>query len=165
MGEFGAFLTAARERAGYTCEQLATKTKIPVRIIEALEAERWGDLPEPVFVRGFAQSLCRAVGADDAQAMELVSAVLRARRGAEPRPGNSRDGEPAGMREAPRGAILLGPRRSAPMTWTYLAIVIVFVVGILVALLTLGTGKGEGDLSRAGRPARVERSGHDVLPQ
>ena len=164
MGEFGAFLTAARERAGYTCEQLATTTKIPVRIIESLEAERWGDLPEPVFVRGFAQSLCRAVGADDARALEMLSALMRARRVAEPRPGN-RDASQPGMREAPRGAILLGPRRSAPMTWTYLAIVIVFVVGILVALLTLGTGKGEGDLSRAGRPPRVERSGHDVLPQ
>ena len=34
-----------------------------------------------------------------------------------------------------------------------------------MVLLTLGTGKGEGDLSRAGRPPRVERSGHDVLPQ
>jgi cytoskeleton protein RodZ len=147
MNELGRFLVAAREAAGLGADVVARTTRIPVGTVQALEEGREADLPSPVFVRGFVVSYCRTVGADEARALELLAELSRARRAADA--GEARDAPD------PVGRLLVGARRPIPTTWTYLAIVLVFVVGILVALLAIGTGGGQGDLSRAGQPARV----------
>lgn len=45
-------------------EQLAIDTKIPRASIEALEEDRYGALPGPVFVRGFFRCCARSLGLD-----------------------------------------------------------------------------------------------------
>lgn len=45
-------------------EQLAIDTKIPRPSIEALEEDRFGALPGPVFVRGFFRCCARSLGLD-----------------------------------------------------------------------------------------------------
>lgn len=141
MGELGRYLVAGREQAGVGLEQLSRSTCIPVRILSALEAENWSELPQSVFVRGFVAAYCKAVGLDAARGFEALSIGLRSRV-EQPR----RDPLPVPVAAE---SISIGSRHGGPMNWTYLAIVLVFVVGIVVALLTVGSG-GRSDVSRAG---------------
>lgn len=62
----GALLRAAREAAGLHIAALAVSLKVPVKKLEALEADRLDLLPDAVFVRGLASSVCRALKVDPA---------------------------------------------------------------------------------------------------
>lgn len=56
MARIGETLREARERRGLTIEQVAQETRISARFVEALEEERFEELPAPVYVRGFLRS-------------------------------------------------------------------------------------------------------------
>ncbi len=57
----GAMLRSAREASGLHIAALAVALKVPVKRLEALEADRWDLLPDAVFVRALASSVCRAL--------------------------------------------------------------------------------------------------------
>lgn len=54
----GAYLRSLREAKGGSLEDMARSTRVGIRHLEALEDERLGDLPSPVFVRGFIRAYC-----------------------------------------------------------------------------------------------------------
>jgi cytoskeleton protein RodZ len=54
----GAYLRSLREAKGGSLEDMARSTRVGIRHLEALEEERLGDLPSPVFVRGFIRAYC-----------------------------------------------------------------------------------------------------------
>lgn len=60
----GALLRQAREAEGLDIATLAASLKIPIRKLEALEADRFDLLPDSVFVRALASSICRALKID-----------------------------------------------------------------------------------------------------
>lgn len=60
----GAMLKAARESQGLHIGALAVMLKVPVRKLEALEADRFEDLRDMVFTRALAASVCRALKID-----------------------------------------------------------------------------------------------------
>ena len=60
----GILLRRAREASGLHIAALAVAIKVPVKKLEALEADRLGDLPDAVFVRALAGSMCRALKID-----------------------------------------------------------------------------------------------------
>jgi cytoskeleton protein RodZ len=60
----GALLRRAREATGLHVAALAVSLKVPVRKLEALEQDRWDELPDAVFVRGLAASVCRTLKVD-----------------------------------------------------------------------------------------------------
>ena len=62
----GAMLRAAREAKGLHIGALAVALKVPVSKLEALEADRLSELPDMVFARGLAASVCRALNIPDA---------------------------------------------------------------------------------------------------
>mgnify|MGYP000700471163 CR=1 FL=1 len=62
----GRLLREAREAAGLHIASLAVSLKVPVRKLEALEADRYDLLPDAVFVRALASSVCRALRVDPA---------------------------------------------------------------------------------------------------
>lgn len=62
----GAMLKAAREAAGLHIGALAVTLKVPVKKLEALEADRMDLLPDAVFVRALAASVCRTLKIDAA---------------------------------------------------------------------------------------------------
>lgn len=57
----GALLRAARERQGLHIAALAASIKVTPRKLEALEADRYDELPDLAFTRALAQSVCRAL--------------------------------------------------------------------------------------------------------
>ncbi|MCX8521043.1 MAG: helix-turn-helix domain-containing protein [Rhodoferax sp.] len=60
----GAMLRQAREAADLHIAALAVTMKVPVRKLQALEAENFVELGDPVYVRAFAASMCRALKMD-----------------------------------------------------------------------------------------------------
>lgn len=60
----GALLRAARERTGTDLDTMSQLLKVPVAKLEAMEADRHGELPGLAFVRGLAVSMCRHMGVD-----------------------------------------------------------------------------------------------------
>ena len=65
----GAMLRAAREAQGLHIGALAVALKVPVKKLEALEANRFDLLPDTVFVRALSLSVCRALKIDPAPVM------------------------------------------------------------------------------------------------
>jgi cytoskeleton protein RodZ len=60
----GAMLRAAREQRGVHIAALAAAIKVPQRKLEALEADRYDELPDLTFTRALAQSVCRHLKID-----------------------------------------------------------------------------------------------------
>ncbi len=60
----GQMLREAREAYGLHVAALAVSLKVPVKKLEALEADRLEELPDAVFVRALASSVCRALKVD-----------------------------------------------------------------------------------------------------
>jgi cytoskeleton protein RodZ len=65
----GAMLRAAREAAGLHIGALAVTLRVPVKKLEALEADRFELLPDIVFVRALAASVCRNLNIDPLQVL------------------------------------------------------------------------------------------------
>ncbi|MDR3371813.1 RodZ domain-containing protein [Rhodoferax sp.] len=68
----GVLLRVAREAQGLHIAALAVALKVPVKKLEALEAGRFEELPDMVFVRSLALSVCRALRIDPALVMESL---------------------------------------------------------------------------------------------
>ncbi len=58
----GRALRGHRERRGMSAAELSRVTRIPMASIEAIEADRFDELPGEVFVRGFLRAYATAVG-------------------------------------------------------------------------------------------------------
>jgi len=68
----GQLLRQAREAAGVELSPLAMSLKVSVKKLEALEADRFDQLPDAVFVRALASSVCRALKIDAAPVLALL---------------------------------------------------------------------------------------------
>ncbi|MDP2366934.1 helix-turn-helix domain-containing protein [Rhodoferax sp.] len=75
----GAMLKAAREAAGLHIGALAVTLKVPVKKLEALEADRMDLLPDAVFVRALAASVCRTLRIDAAPVLARLPVTLTPR--------------------------------------------------------------------------------------
>jgi cytoskeleton protein RodZ len=62
----GQMLREARLASGMHIGTLSLALKVPVKKLEALEADDWAQLPDAVFVRALATSVCRQIKADSA---------------------------------------------------------------------------------------------------
>ena len=72
----GNLLKAARESAGLHIGALAVSLKVPVKRIEALEADNWDAFADTVFVRALASSICRHLKIDSAPILERLPKVV-----------------------------------------------------------------------------------------
>lgn len=68
----GDLLRDAREAAGLHIATLAASLKVPVKKLEALEQDRFDLLPDAVFVRALASSVCRTLKIDPTQVLERM---------------------------------------------------------------------------------------------
>ena len=68
----GGLLKQAREAAGLHIAALAVALKVPVKKLEALESDRFDLLPDAVFVRALASSVCRTLKIDAAPVLQQL---------------------------------------------------------------------------------------------
>lgn len=71
----GARLRKAREDAGLSIDDVATRLHMPGRVVRSLEAEDWSRLGAPVFVRGQVRSYSRLLGLTTAPMMAALTDV------------------------------------------------------------------------------------------
>lgn len=77
-GTAGERLRRAREAAGLSRTDVASRTKVAERHLEAIEGDRFGDLAARTYAVGFSRSYARAVGLDEREIAEQVRAQLDA---------------------------------------------------------------------------------------
>src|SRR3546814_2235439 len=73
----GQRLRAAREAAGLSVAEVASRLKTPSRFIEALEAEEWDRIGAPVFVRGQLRSYSRLLGLRSEEHTSELQSLMR----------------------------------------------------------------------------------------
>lgn len=122
----GAMLRNAREAAGLHVAALAAAMKVPVAKLDALENDRYDLLPDAVFARALAASVCRTLKIDPAPVLALLPKT------GQPRLVQDTDGLNAPFR-SPRDTVASHWRdqltRPAALT------VVALLVGALVVLL------------------------------
>lgn len=110
-------LRSARERAGADLEDIAARTRIPLRHLKAIETSDYDKLPSVTYAVGFAKTFARAVNLDDAE----IGRALRVELGA------------SAPRSAPQTQSYepVDPARLAPtrLAWTALALAVLVIGG------------------------------------
>src|SRR4051812_22839565 len=81
----GAWLRAARQQRGLHIAALAVMLKVPQAKLEALEGDRFTELPDATFARALATAVCRALKVDPAPVLALLPRTSE--RGFDVRPG------------------------------------------------------------------------------
>jgi curved DNA-binding protein CbpA len=79
----GSALKAFREERGIRLREIADNTKITLRYLEYIEADRHSALPAPVYLRGFLQGYAQAVGLEPRRTTEAYLAHAGIRDGNE----------------------------------------------------------------------------------
>lgn len=67
LAEIGAYLRQAREDRLLTLDQVAAKTLIQARLLNAIEHGKLHQLPEPIYIRGFIKRYADALGLSGAE--------------------------------------------------------------------------------------------------
>jgi hypothetical protein len=73
--DLGTDLRTARERAGVSLSELASRTRIPQRSLRAIEENDFDAVPSGIFVRSFIRNYAREVGVDPAEAVAQYRAM------------------------------------------------------------------------------------------
>ncbi|HEY0823842.1 MAG TPA: helix-turn-helix transcriptional regulator, partial [Ramlibacter sp.] len=139
----GMLLRQAREAAGLHVATLAANLKVPVRKLEALEEDRYDLLPDAVFVRALASSVCRTLKVDPQPVLERLPQT------AQPRLVPDHEGINAPFRAPSDGP---GPgvldQVSRPVVLTVLAL----LLGALVLVFLPVLQRGYDTVAQANRP-------------
>ena len=72
----GDTLRLARERQGLSLAEVASRTRVPLRHLEAIEAGNYNGLPSHTYATGFAKAYARAVGVDEVALTRRVRGEL-----------------------------------------------------------------------------------------
>lgn len=120
MGAFGEKLKKTRENKKFTLDDVAVSTKISVRMLRALEEEKFNQLPGGVFNKGFVKAYARHLGLDE----EKTVAEYVAASGGAPLPA-AEDAELRAIAE--RKEKERQGRPSAEMSWGWIAVVLLVV--------------------------------------
>ena len=70
MSAFGERLRRERERRKVTLEEISLSTKISIRLLTALETEKFEQLPGGIFNKGFVRAYARFLGMDEQEAID-----------------------------------------------------------------------------------------------
>ena len=140
----GGTLRRAREELRLDLSHIAAETRIPLRHLEAIEADDFESLPSRAYAIGFSRTFAKAVGLDPAEITDAVRAELA--------DGSMRRAAPSSGMEPGDPARL----PSAGLAWAAAAAVLVFAVGAFAFYRSyFGAGTEPGSLLT---PAPVESS-------
>ena len=115
----GAKLRVAREAMGLSLSDIATRTRIAQRQLEAVERDDYAALPGIPYAVGFARAYARAVGLDE---VAIAAQVRQGVHGADMTANRYEMFEPADPARVP----------SRTLAWTAAAIVVLLVVGWVI---------------------------------
>ena len=155
----GSLLRAAREKQGLHIAALAAAIKVSQRKLEALENDRYGELPDTTFTRALAQTVCRTLKVDARPVLSLLppapSVAMAPGGGGLNTPFRERPG-----REEP-GLATVAMR---PMVWAAAALVLAAVAVLLVPADWWQLLRGGQAVAPAALPASATLALTEPLP-
>ena len=120
MSSLGLRLRELREAKGASLDDIARSTRVGRRHLEALESDSWGELPAPVFVKGFIRAYCEFLDAAPGEALGLYREAT---------------GEPV-TPEGVQGVTRVQPiRRAGPLL---VSLVLFIALGVSLFVLRIG---------------------------
>lgn len=142
----GEHLKREREHRGVSLQKIFESTRVPMKYLEAIEADRIEGLPHPAFVKGFIRSYCKVLGLDENDAVlryEVWLADMNA------------EAENAGK---PQVAPEARPQKAAASTPSvnlhpYLGKLIVAIVGIVIVVAAYSLTRRDLSAPEPGVPA------------
>ena len=133
----GAMLRERRIALGLSQADVANVVKLPARRIEAMEKERWDELPDGPYLRGFLKNIARALNLDAATLIDRVDeSLMRAR-------------NPDSILVAPGSTHTMLPRRSGPAESRYSGRALVFGALVFAMIAALIAWSGTQSFDRA----------------
>ena len=75
--DFGSYLKSERKLRGVTLDELHSRTKIPVRFLQALENNQFDELPEEVFIRGYIRSIAKVIGTQEDEVLSTYMDIKK----------------------------------------------------------------------------------------
>ena len=130
-------LRAARLSAGQDLSDIATKTRIPQRHLEAIEAGDYSALPSITYAVGFVKAYARAVGADEVSLARTLRSEL---------------GQESEQRYVQPEDEIADPARVPPRWLAWTAVLIVLLIAGGYGLWRSGTFDGVGTATTAPAP-------------
>jgi cytoskeleton protein RodZ len=73
---FGSYLKKERELRGVSLEEISGETKIHIRFLQALEENKFDELPGEVFVKGYIRSYANIIGSDVVEVLNIYNEYL-----------------------------------------------------------------------------------------
>lgn len=138
MSSLGLHLRGLREAKGMSLDDIARSTRVGRSHLEALESDTFGELPAPVFVKGFIRAYCEFLDASPEEALGLYRETT----------GESASSQgPLRPLPAPRS------RRAGPLT---ISVVLFVALGASLFALRIGLQTPRKDTPAASAPAREE---------
>jgi cytoskeleton protein RodZ len=123
MTSVGTYLRELRERRGVPLAEIARTTRVAQRYLESLEADDHGQLPAPVFTRGYVRAYCQALGEAPDEALACY---------------DSRDGRtPAPPPPPPAPASRAGESRSRSTVVASLVLLVVLGMALFTVALVI----------------------------
>jgi cytoskeleton protein RodZ len=122
---FGDWLRRQREMREISLRDIADRTKISLRYLQAMEDDRFDLLPAPIFAKGFLREYARYVGLSPDEVVNHYLSVQQ---------------QGAGEEEVKKDSTLSGQRPARPKpvrNWTYglfLAAAVLILIGLVAAL-------------------------------
>ena len=141
----GEKLRAAREAQKLELSEIASRTRIPQRHLEAIEQSNFASLPSVTYAMGFARAYARAVGADET----ALARELRAELGDRPE------------RPAPPPSYDFDERSRVPSRGIALVGVIIAILVVIGGVLWYGTDWFRGG-AQTEEPVAVEDACDDL---
>jgi len=77
MDDLGNYLKAERKKQKVSVDEIASHTKIPIRFIQAIEANQFDQIPNAVSAKGFLRGYAQFLGLDTAEISEAFDETLR----------------------------------------------------------------------------------------
>ncbi|HSK75559.1 MAG TPA: helix-turn-helix domain-containing protein [Thermoanaerobaculia bacterium] len=129
-GSFGDWLRRQREMREINLRDIAERTKISLRYLQAMEADRFDLLPAPIFAKGFLREYARYVGLSPDEVVNHYLAVQQPQESEDPK-----EDTKVRMRAKPPKPMDPG-QPSVRRTWSY-GLVLTLAGLILLALVAL----------------------------
>ena len=142
----GALLRQARQSAGMDIAVLASALKVPVNKLQALENDDFAVLPDAVFARALASSVCRTLKVDPAPVLGQLP------QGQAPRLVGDKDGLNAKFKDPQDKA----PTLRLPAASRGVSLTVLVLLAAAAAVYFLPSGMLEFDLARAPAPAPAQ---------
>jgi len=129
----GEYLKREREHRGISLEDIFKATRVPLKHLEALEADNYDSMPHPTFTKGYIRSYCKVLGVDETDAVLRYEIYLKDKAGsAETVKAAPRPPRPRKIQQPPLLGQFWGDKRNVIMVAVGASAVVIIILAYLI---------------------------------